>query len=219
MIAKDRPGLSLTALMLLLGAPIFFLPAFTPDEIWILNDAASFARQGASLWNLLPHLGYGAAFWYGYELLVRAFGDGALTLYFLRGIAFTLLASLPLLLWRTGRESPWRWHALILWWVLPLAWWNGKIDSPEIPACWLCVAALLLIENKRSIAGWLIFGLAIGLKLTCLPVAFLFIFAAFAANRWRGIFASLGDASRRDADSGGSCDESGVAGRKLYTGG
>lgn len=174
-------------LFLALSAPLYFMRAFVPDELWFYHDAVAYARIGTPLWLQPAHLGYGALFWSTYVGLLHTFGGGLSALFVLRAIAFCLVACVTGLICWAGRrnQSEFTWHALLLWMFLPMAWWSGKIASPEIPAYSLCIGAFLLVGSDRpklQAAGWTLWGLAVGLKLTVLPTFPLLLLVAMQAT-------------------------------------
>lgn len=156
---------------------MYFLPAFTPDEVWFYRDAQAMAKNGINPFSELPHLGYGAIFWLMYALMIRVIGNQMQVLYFARIVCFLMAASIPLLLiWEGARiRSRFTPHCVAFWFALPLAWWCGKIISPEIPSYALAIYAVLLVRAKPALS-WLLCGFAVGLKLTALPVGALLWF-------------------------------------------
>lgn len=168
------PAVVLAAYGLLL-APVFFSWAFVPDEVWFQRDARAIAAAAheSGWWQRWleqpPHLGYGALFWWSYARLLDAlpFWTGLWTA---RVIVWLCLLSVPLALWR-GAQRPW--PVLLLWFSLPMAWWTGKLNAPEIPVLALCAWALALAGRAgtaRLAAAGALAGLAIGLKLTALAI-------------------------------------------------
>src|SRR5215471_6876059 len=87
-LTSRRWALVLLGLLTGLSAPLYFLPAFTPDEVWFYRDAETIARIGIDAWRDVPHLGYGAAFWGFYCIAIKVFANRLVTLYVLRSIAF-----------------------------------------------------------------------------------------------------------------------------------
>jgi hypothetical protein len=177
-----------------LSSSLYFLPAFTPDEIWFYRDAEFMTRTAIDAWRDVPHLGYGAAFWGFYCIVIKVFANRLVTLYVLRSIAFLLAASVPILLYRAGvrRKSQFTLLAILFWFALPLAWWNGKIVSPEIPSYCFCLYAFLLLRDERyQTAGWLLWGFAAGLKLTVLPTFPLLLLTSLQTVGRKGLFSSL----------------------------
>ena len=153
-------------------APIYFVWSFTPDEAWFYSDAIALAKQAAGhgLISQHPHLGYGAFFWWFYASLVDAM-PALSALWTARTIVYLLTVSIPVALWVGGANRPMNaWLAVLLWISMPAAWWIGKLNSPEIPSLALFVwAAVLVARGGRYFPfGWLLFGMAAGLKLTAL---------------------------------------------------
>lgn len=170
----------------LLLAPLFFSWAFLPDEAWFQRDARAIAGAAAetgwfrALLEQPPHLGYGALFWWGYGWLLDSlpFWPG---LWVGRAFVWLCLISIPASLLLVARL---RWPVLLLWLSLPMAWWSGKLNAPEIPMLALCAWALALAlgtGRARAVAAGVCFGLAVGLKPTALvagPAFILFLLHA-----------------------------------------
>ena len=167
----------ISAVCLALLAPMYFLPVFTPDEVWFYRDAEAIAKHGINPFSELPHLGYGSAFWLVYALMIRVTGSQMQVLFFARIVCFLIVASIPMLLIREGARirSRFTLHCVLFWFSLPLTWWCGKIISPEIPSYALAIYAVLLVRTKPVLA-WIICGFAVGLKLTALPAGALLWF-------------------------------------------
>lgn len=182
-------------LCLILSLPLFFLPAFTPDEVWFYRDSMAIEQQGIYPIAQLPHLGYGASFWLAYATLIRVLRNQMLVLYVARAFCFLLAASVPLLLIWEGRRirSPFTLHSVVLWFALPMAWWTGKVVSPEIPSYVMVIYALLLVR-ERPTAAWLLWGLAAGLKLTALPAGAI-LWAIGQERNWTSASKAMGYAA------------------------
>ena len=183
-LARIGP-LALIATLAILSAPVYLIRVYCPDEIWFYRDASAIAFHKIELWNQLPHLGYGAVFWWLYAGIIQVLDDQMLVFRVLRIVCFLLVISIPLLLFFAGtrQKSSFTLHAILLWSCLPVAWWTGKIIAPEIPAYFLCVLAFLLVRKPQwQVAGWLLWGIAAGLKLTVAPTFPLLLLASVKAS-------------------------------------
>jgi len=177
-LSMSKAGLAcLIALYAAAVAPIFFVWSFSPDEAWFYWDAQAiagrFPSQGwlGSYASQPCHLGYGALFWWFYASLIHALPYPT-DLWAFRVLVYLLCVSIPVAIWAAGEERPANaWGAVVLWLVTPMAWWTGKLNSPEIPSLALCAWSAVLITrgNRKLVAGWLLYGVAAGLKLTALP--------------------------------------------------
>ena len=158
-------------------APLFFLPAFTPDELWFHRDAVAIANSGINPFSQLPHLGYGASFWLLYATLVKLAPDKTTAMLVARMVCFLVAASIPfLLIWHGDKiRSPFTLQGVLLWFSMPMAWWCGKVVSPEIPSYALAVFAAASI-GEHPLFAWSLWGAAVGLKLTALPIGLFLLF-------------------------------------------
>jgi hypothetical protein len=180
---SEARELSPSAIVLVVGLLmtvwLYITPAYVPDEVWFRDLAAdktaSLADHG--LWTLIRtqdnQLGYGAIYWIVYAMLGRWFVDPIVAA---RWLAFASMASVPacaaIYAWRTG--SRFGWLAVLLWFTFPMCWWTGKLTGPETYSLALStigVTTLLLQRGTKGIAAsGTLLGLAIGIKLTAIPV-------------------------------------------------
>ncbi|OSM00078.1 hypothetical protein [Magnetofaba australis] len=161
----------------------FLLPAYTGDEAWFLPAAGVYDQ----LWNTLGwralceidnFLAYGALHWilsgavgsWGFESGVGA-GEAVRVYSLLCQLAVP--AALVVWGWRDGKPHQ-TLLALALYVCIPLAWWDGKLISAETLSMALAAAgaALALRDPSRIRAlSWLLLGMALGVKLSVLPLA------------------------------------------------
>ncbi len=63
---------------------------------------------------------------------------------------------------------------LLLWMSMPFAFWTGKLLSPEIPLLFLTSLSLTLFPTKKKFS-FVIIGIAVGIKLSAVPVLVFFL--------------------------------------------
>ena len=78
---STKHAIALTIFCLILVAPMFFLPVFSPDELWFYRDAEVIAKGGINPFSQQPHLGYGTSFWLVYALVIRLVQNQLFVLY------------------------------------------------------------------------------------------------------------------------------------------
>ncbi|MEI8012482.1 MAG: glycosyltransferase family 87 protein [Candidatus Omnitrophota bacterium] len=167
---------------------VYFSGAPVPDEVWFIRMAQDFAahcRQEGWLSYIFSQqndLGYGALYWIGSAWAAGLAGAerAGETLMLMRGAAFACCLLIPLLILVRGwvRGSACTLPALLVWFIFPAAWWSGKIVGPDMFSLGLGVAGVFtvtcrLTRSKRArvlfLAGWLLLGVALGIKVTAIP--------------------------------------------------
>ncbi len=126
---------------------------------------------------------YGSLFW----IAVKLAGSPWIA----RFAVLLMFCAAPCLVIATIGSPRFKAIALLMWLTFPFAWWTGKLISPEIPALFLVSVSVYLFHTRRFVAASALIGLAIGVKLSAMPVAVYFALAyAFSSltgtsARWR----------------------------------
>lgn len=172
----DLGSVWLCATYLAVNVYIFTANAYVPDEkifVGVMRDL-----------KFDSTLGYGFAYW-AVSSGIDKIGGPIL----LRLCSLAAMLVLPVLAFKAARvTSPIAGLlVLLIWFSSPFAWWYGKLISPE-PYClalaaFLIYRALDLSDIPKARIAFVVAGLAVGIKLTMLPIA-LFVFLA-ALPRWR----------------------------------
>ena len=196
-----RPAIAILFGWLVIQIILSISPAYVPDEglfLKVVKDSADLIRNG-DFSRILLHpneYGYGGIFWSAY-LLVEMFTQAVtgvqhymhlnnqsfqvmlhlwmsqtdlLPMYGLRIMAWTSLfwLGIKLIQMASGPASILGTVALV---TLPIAWWSGKVASPEVfSATLFAYAVLLSFIQGRLILGSLFTALAVGIKLTVAPL-------------------------------------------------
>ncbi len=171
-------------------ARLYSLDSYAADEIafFIWADIDSQVHNSSWLDRLLhqPNLaGYGSVYWSVYRTSKFLFGQYAILA--MRGLALVAWLSIPLTSILIGNriQRNLGWAVGLLWMSFPMAWWTGKVSGPEvfsISITLMGVMCLLVHSNcagdwwrRRQVwllvAGWLMIGFGLGIKLTAIPVA------------------------------------------------
>lgn len=148
-----------------------------PDESWFSTVASGVADVMAvsGLITVIAEqtnlLGYGAIYWLVFGL-AHYTPDAFLTM---RGLAWLAVTIVPLAIVMRGLavQSRYTIFALSLWFIMPVAWWDGKLIGPDLYVQALTAVGLTGIFNQRwwvRLAGWAILGSALGIRLNVLPV-------------------------------------------------
>lgn len=162
--------------------PIFFAPAFVPDELgffWWTQASVNFFEKGLlKYWFTQDNMaGYGSIYWIIYACLYSVFFD--LSLWAMRVISFIIYLMIPVLFVWDGYKSKSKYAlpAVLIWLTMPVAWWTGKITGPETLVMGFVALGLHFLFNdtyQKSLRffsfGWVMLGIAVGIKLTALPV-------------------------------------------------
>jgi hypothetical protein len=137
----------------------------------LVHDEAEFLVLAKSVSFLdfvskAPPALYGSLFW----VLLKLAG-GALVA---RIILLAMMLMTPYLLMRAMPDARARLFLFVLWLTFPIAWWSGKLISPEIPTMFLVALALLWYGQGRVMASAFLLGLAAALKISAVPVVLFF---------------------------------------------
>lgn len=184
-------GYSVSRIVTLIGY------SFWPDETWFHSMGVGFARANDLLRILkLPnHLGYGGMYWIIQGLSVKLIDDYNESLILLRVLILVLYLTIPIIIIYTGKKirSSMTWEALLVWLLMPAAWWGGKVTGPEVFSLFFCFlgTALLLksyndrFENRLQIFfGSFAYGLAIGFKVNAITIpVFMFVAVGLGYGR------------------------------------
>lgn len=160
--------------------PLYFLPAYTPDEYWFFSEARKIRPFDAPgfLHALFHHqntLGYGSLYWVLTGAAAQAWGEGALPV--LRAFAYGAMLGIPLIFFAGSKllRGAFSLFPFLLWFTFPLAWWSGKLTGPEIPSLFFLTAGTCLVlshERPRFwVPGALLLGIAAGIKANALAGA------------------------------------------------
>lgn len=151
--------------------------ALTPDEVWFFGD--SFEVPLSEVFGRGAHLGYGQIYW----IFLALIDDPLLV----RIVAFLSFLTIPAVFWinSTAHSRP---LALCAWVVMPLAWWSGKISGPEIFSVSIGLLGVWAICRQKVVLGGMLVGIAIGIKISALPIA---LFAFFPLLKSRSVKSTL----------------------------
>lgn len=173
-----------------LAAPLFSPNHFGYGGVWWglyawtcrLTDALFEVTARAPFDRAVDLTAFRAALWDEIGTNPRAYAP----LLAMRAVSLlSLTALLGKLLW-SSRTPLGGLVTVLLGVALPLAWWSGKLASPEVPAaCLVAWSAHDLLAALRWRRGFFVLGCAIGLKLSVMPMAASLALVALSAA-WRG---------------------------------
>jgi len=106
----------------------------------------------------------------------------------MRIVSLSLLACFGFVLIRNARTVASELLAIIILVTMPIAWWSGKIASPELFATALfSIAVARWFHSSNILSNLLIASVAVGIKLTIAPVYIVFVcFVFFDAQKNHG---------------------------------
>lgn len=162
---------SLQVVVMLLRQPV-------SDETWflIIGQGVADVMAASGLITVVAEqtnlLGYGAIYWIIFGL-AQYTPNAFLTMRWLAWLAVTLI---PLMIMLRGRalQSQYTGCAVALWLIMPVAWWDGKLIGPDLYTVAIVAVGLVGILTERWRwawpLGWMLLGIALGIKLYALPV-------------------------------------------------
>jgi hypothetical protein len=181
--------------------PIYLHASRVPDEIWYFQLAHERVPNGsaAELFHAFAvetnRLGYGALYWNLYSTMIYLGGKDAL--FSMRILCLSMNALVGWLIYVAGvrRRCQFAELAAILWFVLPAAWWSGKVTGPEMLSVLFAVASITVLSGTPSqrgiLASFVLLGMSIGVKLNAAPLA-LFAFILYRPQSAAGIVKACG---------------------------
>lgn len=146
----------------------------TTDEIWFFDIVSK--KTTAELYSGFA-LAYGGAFWGILKLAYIALGIDVTR------ALFSLMLCAPLLICTLICSGKQRIALLVLWAGMPMAWWYGKIVSPDtlnVLIISLCAASTIL---KKERLAFFLLGMAVGIKLNAVAVAPFIIGYLYISNK------------------------------------
>jgi hypothetical protein len=146
----------------------------TPDELWFAGVAID------STWTKAYfgfELAYGGLFWIFLKSLLSVAGYQVTKAVFLAALLSPLLYAVLRL------RGYHRALAVLLWIGMPMAWWYGKVISPDTLTVALVCASVLLLINGKERSSFVFVGLAVGVKITSLALLPALAFLASAQNK------------------------------------
>lgn len=164
-----------TVLLYILSILSFRNPsALTPDEMWFFDIVSQ--KTTAELYSSFT-LAYGGLFWAVVKLAYSTVGIENTRYLF----SFVLCA--PLLACMRLQSIKQRLASLALWAGMPMAWWYGKIVSPDsLNVLIIAACASSAIFKKERLAFFLV-GTAIGVKLNAVAAAPFVIAILYSSNK------------------------------------
>lgn len=139
------------------------------DEYWFMSEK----------YKNINYLGYGDLFW----IMISSFKSEL----FMRILSFLSMGIIPILIYLMGKKfnasKEIRLLTVLLWFTFPMAWWYGKLTSPDIYALGLSFFGLFLAYKPKNkyigSFGIILMGIAVGLKLSFLVTPFFYFFLHF----------------------------------------
>lgn len=155
-----------------------------PDEKLFLNVVEPDTPGAIQITSILEYLtipnelGYGSIFWQFLVLLIHVFKADVITV---KTIFTILYIAPPWLLFLTppgsqGNFNPLsKFYAILLFMLMPAAWFTGKIIGPEIPGFFfISLGLLVLLRTDRWLLALSFLSLAVGMKISNAPVIVLY---------------------------------------------
>jgi len=153
--------------------------ALIADEYWYISFVKN--KSIPEIFAIGNQFGYGQIFWLLLGALINFFGIWLTRLFFL-----LLYISSPLLLMSIAKTEGAKAGIFFLWISTTMAWWYGKIISPEIIIIFLTCLSLVWLHKGRILPVVILLALACSIKLSIVPFCLLvpfFIWRKFTAEK------------------------------------
>lgn len=149
-------------------------PTMTTDELWFAGIAIDSPWTNAYFGF---EFAYGGLFWIFLKALLSVAGYQITKAVFLAALLSPLLYAVLRL------RGYHRALAVLLWVGMPMAWWYGKVISPDTMTVALVCASVLLLVNGKEKSSFVFIGLAAGVKIMSLALLPALAVLAIAINK------------------------------------
>lgn len=139
------------------------------DEYWFMSEK----------YKNINYLGYGDLFWIMISLIKNEL--------IMRIFSFLSMMSIPIIIYFTGNkfniQKDIRILMVLFWFTFPMAWWYGKLISPDVYSLGLSSLGLFFSYKPKNkyleILGIILMGIAVGLKLSFVIIPFFYFLLIF----------------------------------------
>lgn len=139
------------------------------DEYWFMSEK----------YKNVNYLGYGDLFWIIISLIKNEL--------IMRIFSFLSMMIIPIIIYFIGNkfnvQKDIRILMVLFWFTFPMAWWYGKLISPDVYALGLSFLGLFFSYKPKNkyleILGIILMGIAVGLKLSFVIIPFFYFLLIF----------------------------------------